>query len=184
MKILDRLPITEERASLGFGGRYITVHPNQVLVWVSVHLPRVLMPEANIPRFPALLDTGNNVGLSMQYRHLREWAGIDAGLLEALGDIEINAQVVTCRDATVWLYPNIPGRQDAADGRLPFRLDLSKGIAVYAQDAVPPGPRLPLLGLPTFLENDLDLWLDPGRRHVTVTPRTWRRPLIRLLCRC
>jgi hypothetical protein len=138
MKILDRLPITEERTSLGFGGRYITIHPNQALVWVSVHLSGVLVPEANIPRFPALLDTGNNVGLSMQYRHLREWAGIDAGLLEAIGDIEINEQVATLRATTVWLYPNIPGRQDAADGRPPFRLKLSKGIAVYAQDAVRP----------------------------------------------
>ena len=34
-----------------------------------------------------------------------------------------------------------------------------------------------------FAENDLDLWLDPERRYVTVQPRTWRRPLIRLLCR-
>ena len=42
--------------------------------------------------------------------------------------------------------------------------------AVYTQDAVPPGPRLPLLGLPAFLENDLEFWLDPERRNVTVQP--------------
>ena len=184
MKVLDRLPITAERTSLRFGGRYVTIRADQILVWMSVHLSGVLVPEENIPRFPALLDTGNNFAFSIQDRHLREWAGIDPGLLAILGDIEIQGHIATRRRATVWLYPNIPGRQDAADGRLPFRLDLSKGIAVYAQDAVPPGPRLPLLGLPAFLENDLDLWLDPERRHVTVTPRTWRRPLIRLLCRC
>jgi hypothetical protein len=40
----------------------------------------------------------------------------------------------------------------------------------------PPG--LPLLGFSAFLGNDLDLWLDPERRHITVQPRTWRRPLI------
>ncbi len=183
MKILDRLPIPKERTSLRFGGRYVTVHPNQILVWVSVHMAGPLEPETNIPRLPALLDTGNNLGLSVQDRHLRQWAGIAPDLLGALGEIEINRQAATRRRATAWLYPNIPGRQDADDSRPPFRLKLSQGIAVYSPDAVSPGPRLPLLGLPAFLENDLDFWLDPERRHVTVQPRTWRRPLIRLLCR-
>ncbi len=85
MKILDRLPIPEERTSLRFGDRYVTVHRNQILVWVSVHLSGVLEPEENIPRFPALLDTGNNFGFSVQDRHLREWAGIDPGLLGSSG---------------------------------------------------------------------------------------------------
>ena len=172
MKILDRLPIPEDRTSLRFGDRYVTIHANQILVWVSVHLSGVLVPEENIPRFPALLDTGNNFGFSVQDRHLREWAGIDPGLLELLGDITIEGKVVTRREATVWLHPNVPGRQDAASGRPPFRLKMRKGIAVYIADAVPPGPRLPLLGLPALLENDLDFWLDPERRHVTVQPRT------------
>jgi hypothetical protein len=143
MKILDRLPIPENRTSLRFGDRYVTIHANQILVWVSVHLSGVLVPEENIPRFPALLDTGNNFGFSVQDRHLREWAGIDPGLLEVRGDIAIDGKVVTRREATVWLYSNVPGRQDAAGGGPPFRLNLSKGIAVYTQDAVPPGPRLP-----------------------------------------
>ncbi len=183
MKILDRLPISKDRGALRFGDRYVTIHANQILVWLSVHLSGVVMPDGNIPRFPALLDTGNNFGFSAQDRHLREWAGIDPGLLEAIGDITIEGKTVPRRKATVWLYPNVPGRQDAAADRLPVRLNLSKGIAVYTQDAVPPGPRLPLLGLPALLENDLDFWLDPERRHVTVQPRTWRRRLIRLLCR-
>src|SRR5436190_23022677 len=117
MKILDRLPIPEDRTSLRFGDRYVAIHANQILVWVSVHLSGVLVPEENIPRFPALLDTGNNFAFSIQDRHLRAWAGIDPGLLEFFGDIKINEQVVTCRRATVWLYSNIPGRQDAAGGR-------------------------------------------------------------------
>jgi hypothetical protein len=114
MKILDRLPIPGDRRSLRFGERYVTIHAHQVLVWVSVDLSGVLTPEENIPRFPALLDTGNNFAFSVQDRHLREWAGIDPALLEFLGDIEINEQVVTRRKATVWLYPNEPGRQDTA----------------------------------------------------------------------
>ena len=183
MKILDRLPITEERTSLRFGGRYVKVRPDQILVWVGVHMAGPLEPEENIPRFPALLDTGNNFGFSVQDRHLRAWAGIDPGLLAPLGDITIEGKVVTCRRASVWLYPNRPGRQEVASGRPPFRLRMPKGIAIYTPDAVPPGPRLPLLGLPAFLDNGLDWWLDPDQRRITVQPRTWRRPLIRLLCR-
>jgi len=52
-----------------------------------------------------------------------------------------------------------------------------------AHDAVTAGPRLPLLGLPALLENDLDFWLDPERRQITVQPCSWRRALIRLVCR-
>jgi hypothetical protein len=183
MKILDRLPIPKDRMSLRFGDRYVTVHRNQVLVWVSIHLGGVVEPEENIPRCPALLDLGNNFAFSIQDRHLRAWAGIDPSLLGFLGDIKINEQVVPCRRATLWLYPNVPLRQDAAAGRTPFRLEMSKGIAVYTPSTVPPVPRLPLLGLPALLDNDLDWWLDPQRRHITVQTRTWRRPLIRLLCR-
>ena len=183
MKILDRVPISEDHASLRFGDRYVTIHANQILVWVSVHLSEVLVPEQTIPRFPALLDTGNNFGFSVQDRHLREWAGIDPGLLEALGDIAIEGKIVTRREATAWVYPTIPGRQEVANEKPPFWLKMAKGIAVYTPDAVTPGPRLPLLGLPALLNNDLDWWLDPERRHITVQPRTWRRPLIRLLCR-
>jgi hypothetical protein len=183
MKLLDRLPIQEHRTSLRFGDRHVTIHANQILVWVSVHLAGIPVPEDNIPKLPALLDTGNNFDFSMQDRHLREWAGIDPDMLDVRGDIAIDGKVVTRRAATVWLYPNVPGGQDAASDRSPFRLEMSKGIAVYAQGADPPGPRLPLLGLPAFLGNDLDFWLDPERRHVTVQSRTWRRPLIRLLCR-
>ena len=183
MKLLDRLPITDNRASLRFGSRYVTVRRAQILVWVSVHLAGPPESGGNIPRFPALLDTGNNFGFSIQERHLREWAGIDPGRLVTLGDAEINGQVVARRRATVWLYSNIPGRQDVGDDRPPFRLEMSRGIAVYTQDPVPTGPRLPLLGLPALVANDLDCWIDPERRHVTVQTRSWRRPLIRLLCR-
>jgi hypothetical protein len=142
-----------------------------------------LKPEEYIPRFPALLDTGNNADFSVKDRHLREWAGIDPDLLFALEKIEVNGQVVTRRRATVWVYPNVPGGQEVDRGRPPFRLEIPKGIAVYPPNAIPPGPRLPLLGLPAFLKNDLDWWLDPERRHITVQTRNWRRPLIRLLCR-
>jgi hypothetical protein len=182
-RILDRLPILDKRTFPTFDEKSVKVHRNQILVWVSIHLAGVLQPEQNIPKFPALLDTGNNFDFSIQHRHLREWAGVDSALFPLLGDVEIDDQPVDRHEATVWLYPNIPGTRDIPSGSPPFRLSMRKGIAVYARDAVPPGPRLPLLGLPALLNNDLDFWLDPERRNVSVQTRTWRRRLMRLLGR-
>lgn len=183
MKILDRLPITERHSSLKFGDKFTTVHRNQILVLVSIDLAGTVEPSENPSIFPALLDTGNNLGFSVQDRQLREWGGIDPESLAVLGNVEINGQVVKRRESTAWLYPNVPGKQEAAVGAKPCRLRMAKGIAVYSRDAAPAGPRLPLLGLPAFLDNDLDWWLDPSQRNITVLTRTWRRSLIRLLCR-
>ncbi len=52
MKILDRLPISGERTSLRFGTRNVTIHTNQIIVWMSVTLSGTLKPEASAPRFP------------------------------------------------------------------------------------------------------------------------------------
>ncbi|HYW82945.1 MAG TPA: hypothetical protein VFB30_06810 [Spirochaetia bacterium] len=135
------------------------------------------------PRIPALIDTGNNFEFSLQHRHLRDWAGIDPAALRSLGTIGIDGQPVDRHEAMVWLYRNVPGTCAVAVGMPPFRLRMERGIAVYARDAEPPGPRLPLLGLPSLTNNDLDWWLDPERRNITVQTRTWRRRLMRLLCR-
>jgi hypothetical protein len=75
MKILDRLPIPEERTSLRFGGRYVTIRRNQIRVWVSVQVAVAIEPEENIPMLPALLDTGNNFGISVRNRTVGpQWA--------------------------------------------------------------------------------------------------------------
>ncbi len=183
MKILDRLPITEERASVRFGDRHVMVLPDQILVWVSVHLAGALQPEANIPLIPALLDSGNNFGFSLQHRQMREWAGIDPAILRVVGNTTIDGLPVPCHQAAIWLYPNVPGTREIAQGKPPFRLRMPKGIAAHPPGRVPAGPRLPLLGLPAILNNDLDWWIDPERREVTVQTQTWRRRLIRLVCR-
>jgi len=183
MKILDRLPIVEDRTTLRFGDRHVTVHRGQILVWLSVHLPEVLEPEPNTPKFPALLDTGHNYDFALQHRYLREWAGIDPRSLPPLPGIRIDGRPVDRHVVTVWVYPNVPGERKVDTTRPPHLLNMATGIAVYPSDATNPGPRLPLLGGPTFLSNDLDWWLDPERRNITVQTKTWRRHLMRLLCR-
>jgi len=180
-KILDRLPILDKRTSLAFDGKHVKVHRNQIPVWVSVHQAGVQELEKNIPRLPALLDIGNNFDFAIQHRHLREWGGIDPGLLRVLGHIEIDDRTVDRHEATVWLYPNIPGTRDIASDKPPHLLEMRKGIAVYPREAMPAGPRLPLLGVAALLNNGLDFWLDPELRAVSVQTRTWRRLMMRLL---
>jgi len=183
MKILNRLPIASERTSIRFGDRYVTVRPDQILVWVGIHLTGILRPEANLPRIPASLDSANNFDFSLEYRQLREWAGIAPASLQLLGTAKINEQPVERREAKVWLFPNIPGTRNVAIDRPPFPLEMRRGIAVSLPDDDASNFRFPLLGLPSILKNDLDWWLDPQRRHITVQTRTWRRWFMRLLCR-
>ena len=82
-------------------------------------------PRQNIPRFPALLDTGNNFGFSMQDRQLREWAGIDPGLLVVLGEIEINGQVVTRREGDGLAVPE--HSRPAGGGQRPAAVPVEDG---------------------------------------------------------
>jgi hypothetical protein len=179
-KILDRLPVLAERKEESFGERYAHVKRDQILVWVSLHF-RGVLPEVSTRRIPALLDTGNNFDFSLQERHVQEWTGIDLASLPYFGPIEINDRRVDRYEASVWLHPNIPGTRKAADDRLPFLLEMPRGIAVYPHHDTSPGPRLPLVGLPALFQNDLDFFLDPDLRQVTVQTRTWRRWFMRLL---
>ena len=126
MKILDRLPIPEKRSSLRFGGRFATIRRDQILVWVSVHLSGVLEPEETHPQVPSLAGHRKQLRLlasgpttARVGRDRPRWTG-------GTSDIEINAQVVGRRVATVWLYPNIPGRQEVANDRPPFRLEMKQ----------------------------------------------------------
>jgi len=183
MKILNRLPIAAERTDVRFGDRYVTIRPDQILVWVGIHLSGFLRPEANMPRIPVLLDSANNFYFSIEDRQLREWAGIAPASLEWLGTMKVNGRPVDLRAAKVWLFPNIPGTRDVAIDRFPYPLAMRRGIAISPPEADTSTFRLPLLGLPSILENDLDWWLDPQRRDITVQTRTWRRWLMRLLCR-
>ena len=75
-KILDRLPILDKRAFPRFDDKHVRVHRDQILVWVSVNLAGVPDFPPEVPKIPALLETGNNFDFSIQHRHLREWANL------------------------------------------------------------------------------------------------------------
>ena len=182
-KVLDQLPIVDKRTFARFDDKHVKVHRNQILVWISIQLAGAREVEKSIPKLPALLDIGNNFDLSIQHRHLREWAGIDPALLPLLGDIVIDDRTVDRHEAAVWLYPNAPGKREVASDKLPHLLEMRKGIAVYPRDSLPQGPRLPLLGVAALVNNNLDFWLDTELRSISVQTRTWRRRVMRLLSR-
>jgi hypothetical protein len=60
MKILDRLPIFEQRWMVTTPDGVEEPKPYQIVVWVSITAENVHALPENAPRIPAVLDTGNN----------------------------------------------------------------------------------------------------------------------------
>ncbi len=70
MKILNRLPYSSEPTTINLRGEAVRVRPYQIVVWVSLNLWQVNDWDVRVPRFPAILDTGNNHNFSIRVSHL------------------------------------------------------------------------------------------------------------------
>ncbi len=69
MKILNRLPFSEERSSVSTPDGIVDVKPYQIVVMVSLAARGLMeLPEGS-RRFPAILDTGNNHNFSIRTEH-------------------------------------------------------------------------------------------------------------------
>jgi hypothetical protein len=169
MKILDRLPFSERRSEVWTPDRLATVKPYQIIVTVSLAARELMEPDPGLPRFPAILDTGNNHNFAISEPHLRSWARITPA--ESRHHIRVQGQRVPLINAGLWLFPNEPG-QIAASGRSPTRLALPEGIAVYPED-LPNPARLPVLGLRALVTNELKLIIDGKRSMVTLKTPGW-----------
>lgn len=174
-KILTRLPYLDRHETVTVSGTSVRLRPFQVIIWVSLHLKGVPELEPNAPRFPAILDTGNNYTFTIMEHQLLRWAGIRSELLHVLGPVVLNNVVMERRAASVWIHPNHKDQRHSVRAGSAYRLELERGIAVYPEQAAVPGPRLPLLGLRALDENDLDLRIGGRRRRV------WLRAPSRLL---
>jgi hypothetical protein len=139
--------------------------------------------EPNAPRFPAILDTGNNFTFTITERQLVKWAGIRPSLLRLLGPMVLNGVGTERRAANVWMHPNRRGQRRAFKPSAPHLLELDRGLAIYPDDAPPPGPRLPLLGLRALDDNGLDLRIKTRKRSVALERSSWLTswfPVLRL----
>lgn len=167
-RLLDQSPIPKE---VVVRGRRVLLRRNQIVVWVSLTLPRVKTPSPTTLPFPAVLDTGHTHTFAIHEQHLTEWAGIRRDMLAAFGAVRHRGQQVSLYPANIWVHPNLRGVRERLSGETPIQIETNTGIAVY------PGsdfPRLPILGLRAVAENDLVLTVDGRRRAATLrTPARW-----------
>jgi hypothetical protein len=163
MKILDRLPFAEEQSSAPSPDGIAVVRPYQIIVWVSLAAHAVLKLPPGTPRFPAILDTGNNHNFAIRREQFERWTRLT---LPRRGQVAIDGQIVPLIVAHLWIHPNAPGIADPS-GHEPFRLSLEEGIAVYPSN-VPNPARLPILGLRAIVQNNLTLTINGRGRHVSL----------------
>ncbi len=169
MKILDRLPYSSDATFVSAPRGSMRVKPYQIVAAISVSLQALLEWDPHTPRFPAILDTGNNHNLSISRGHLLRWAGLQPEALRIIGAIRERQQRISLHAASVWLHRNRPGERALRDQE-PHPLKLQQGIAVYPDDI---GPRLPVLGLRALTQNQLHLAIDPERMRVNLRTPDW-----------
>jgi hypothetical protein len=169
MKILDRLPFSATPSEAWTPDRLVTVRPYQIIITVSLAVREQTEPAPGLPRFPAILDTGNNHNFAIREEQLRSWTRISS--LESRHHITVQGRPIPLMNARLWLFPNEPGSA-AMSGRAPFRLAMPEGIAVFPED-LPNSARLPILGLRAVVNNNLKLIIDGKRRAVTLRTSSW-----------
>jgi hypothetical protein len=170
--ILRDLPFFEHPTSLSLpGGAVIGIKHHQIVIWVSVTRPGVVVFPPIARRFPAVLDIGFNDNFLIQEQQLLTWGGMDPAEMPVVEHLIADGRRIPLREATVWIHLNRPGFRDEFTSALPFCLELDTGIGVWP--AILPGARrLPLLGLRGLRQGDLQLALDCRRCRVTLrTPR-------------
>jgi hypothetical protein len=167
MIILDRLPFFSDRTEVSVAGGKVKIRPYQIAFWVSLTRKGILALDAGTPRFPVILDTGNNHNFSIHEKHLEDWSGVERSTLSRHGWINIGGEKVPLLNADVWIYQNVAKTRDHLKGTDPFRLELPEGIAVYSIRSNL-APRLPTLGLRALVSNRLLFTLDGPKMQVSM----------------
>jgi hypothetical protein len=163
MKIIDRLPIAEVGWIVPTPDGAEEVKPCQIVVLVSIADQGLVALDREAPRFPAILDTGNNHNFAIRQEQPERWAPM---ILPRTGRVEIGGFSAPVLGANVWIHPNRPGTTDPS-GQPPFCLELKRGIIVYPA-GVPNPARLPILGLRGLIRNQLRLIIDGASRELTL----------------
>ena len=104
------LPYFSEKTRVKACNEVLEVKAYQIIVWVSVASDATAAWDSRIPRFPAILDIGNNHNFAITDTHLLKWAGIHAASLVELKTAKEERKSRCCR-AALWLHTDgIPGR--------------------------------------------------------------------------
>ena len=128
MRIIDRLPISEAAWFAPSPDGAEEVKPYQIVVLVSIAGQELAALPDDAPRFPAILDTGNNHNFAMRQAHLERWAPMilpEAGRVE-IGDLHHPAPRGECldppeptgHDRSEWATAVPPGAAGAASSSI------------------------------------------------------------------
>jgi hypothetical protein len=149
-------------------GRYLAVpsgqvdlRPPKIIIGLSLTLPseRYSLPSEAVT-LPTLLDTGFNRILEIDEWHLVHWAGLRKESLATIAKDRISdGRKYDLCEATLWLHRTPYEGPRMPRGRAPLMLDSATQVRVMATTGKP-NPRLPLLGLDTLIQNDLQLRID------------------------
>jgi hypothetical protein len=132
------------------------VMPYQIVVMVSIAATRVMELPSDAPRFPAVLDTGNNHNFAIRQEQFARWTGLK---LPKRGLVNVGGRTIPLYTANVWIHP-----EDGDE----FRLRMEEGIVVYPSGEPNPA-RLPILGLRGLVRNGLRIVIDGKKREVTIS---------------
>lgn len=173
-RLIDRVPVPERPSEVVVRGERVRLRGDQIVVWLAITRKLDEPPGTTASPFPAILDTGHTHSLSLQERHLVDWAEMRPDSLRRFGGVRDRdrGQRLDLLAATIWVYRNAPGSRERLADQAPFPLGGTPGIAVY-----PAGvefPRLPILGLRAIAENKVVLVVNGDRREATLrTARRW-----------
>jgi hypothetical protein len=171
-RILDDLPFYDDEQVfyLQPSPQYVRILPRQIPLRISlgVYLPDVEDHTPTRSSFPAVLDTGFNGGLALSTLHLREWAGLNSGILGSEvrpgpHQRPLTAQGFPARafESRFFIRPNQRRSWDAADDS---PVEISGTILLV--NAPADGLRVPLLGMSALEKLGRKLTIDYRRRLV------------------
>jgi hypothetical protein len=148
-------PIPETAGPVATPDGSAEVVPYQIVVMVSIVAKTSIELPSDAPRFPAVLDTGNNHNFAIRQEQLDRWTGLT---LAKRGLVNVGGRTLPLYAANVWIH---------SDHRGAFRLRMEEGIVVYPD--VPNPARLPILGLRGLVRNGVRLIIDGKTQEVTVS---------------
>jgi hypothetical protein len=167
ISILRDLPFFDHETKAGSPTGEVVVRPYQIVLWVSITRQFATALDAGTPRFPVILDIGNNHNFALRQEHLVSWAGAAMPDHFVRQRVNIAGQQLPLISANVWLHRNQAGERDAFSRRPAVCLELPEGIAVYPPH-VPNAIRLPTLGLRALARNGLRLVIDGKKLRVSL----------------
>jgi hypothetical protein len=116
MKIINRLPISDQSWNVPTPGGVAEVKPYQMIVLISITDEGIVELPESAPRMPAVLDTGNNHNLAIRQSQVQQWVRL---ALPEKGQVQIGGLNVPRYAAMIWIHPNSPAANPGLAGHHP-----------------------------------------------------------------